>query len=225
MIQSSQSGDLFSGSDNWRLVKDDLAENPPKPTIDGEAMYENLAGWDAFGCRRRAYWSVFAGAFGHTYGCNGVWGSYRGGDDDTWGSPEYWRDALDQPGASDMKFLRRLIESRPMLHRVPAQSMLLSDEGEVPDHIQVTRDSSGRFAFIYVPVPDRQFKVDMSRISGSKARAWWFNPRNGNATSITTYNTSGSRTFTTPDEGTDWILVLDDDSQHFSKPGTGGPLS
>jgi hypothetical protein len=56
-------------------------KKPAKPVLDAEANYEKVHGWDAFGVRRRAYWSVFAGAFGHTYGAHGVWASFRAGDD------------------------------------------------------------------------------------------------------------------------------------------------
>jgi hypothetical protein len=77
---------------------------------------------------------------------------------------------------------------------------------------------------IYVPEAGKQFTVNMDKISGSKAKAWWFNPRNGKVTSIGTYNTSGTRTFTTPSSGPDWVLVLDDKSRGYSKPGVGGPF-
>jgi hypothetical protein len=226
MIHSSQSGDTGPGADNWNLVLDDLRARPKKPTIDGEANYEQFGGWDAFGVRRRAYWSVFAGAMGHTYGANGVWQSYRGGNDDSEGAPEdTWNTAMNYPGASDMKILRRLIESRPMLKRVNGSSMLVSDGGGTPEHIHVTRHSQGQYAMFYVPEPNSSFTVDMSKISGSKARAWWYRPSNGKATLIGTFSTNGERTFTTPNSGSDWVLVLDDRSRNFKVPGKGGPLS
>ena len=224
MIQSSQSGDFGDGAENWRLVNADYRKSPHKPTIDGEANYEGMGGWDAFGVRRRAYWSVFAGAFGHTYGANGVWSSYRGdGDDTEGGASETWDQAMNDPGAGDMKFLRRLIESRPMLKRVP-NGILIGGGGGGPGHIQGARDSSGRWAMVYVPQANRQFTVDMNKISGSTVKAWWFRPSNGSASSAGTFQTNGAQTFTTPGNGEDWVLVLDDKSRGYPKPGTGGPL-
>jgi hypothetical protein len=225
MIQSSQSGFDGQGSKNWKLVTTDYKKNPKKPTLDGEAHYENLWGWDAFGVRRRAYWSVFAGGFGYTYGCNGVFQSYRGGADDAEGAPQAtWDQSLSTEGAGDMKFLRRLMESRPMLHRVPSQSMLATEAGSGLEHIQVTRDSNDRFAMIYVPAPNKTFSVDLTRISGSTAKAWWYNPRNGNASLIGSYSTNQIKEFTTPSSGTDWVLVIDDKSKGYPAPGNGGPL-
>jgi hypothetical protein len=225
MVHSSQSGDSGTGADNWNLITADWKKTPAKPTLDAEANYEQYAGWDAFGVRRRAYWSVFGGAFGHTYGANGVWQSYRSGDDSSEGNPQdTWEAALDYPGAADMRHLRRLMESRPMSGRKPSQSMVVGSKGSVPNRIQATRGSSGRYVMIYIPEAGKEFTVRMHRIAGDKARAWWFNPRNGKATLIGTYNTSGERTFKTPSTGPDWVLVIDDKSRGYSKPGVGGPF-
>lgn len=224
MIQSSQSGNWGAGADNWNLVTTDYELHPRKPTLDAEANYENVDGWDAFGVRRRAYWSVFAGACGHTYGANSVWNSFRYGDDPTdTGSVDPWYVAMNYTAAYDMKNLRRLIESRPMLTRGPSNSMVVSGSGWLPNHVQAMRGGSGRYAMIYVPKSHMTIAVRMNRISGSQAKAWWYNPRNGSASYIGTYSTEGTRNFTTP-SGQDWVLVLDDKSRNYPKPGIGGPL-
>ena len=123
-----------------------------------------------------------------------------------------------------MKYLRRLIESRPMMNRAKGDKALLSPAGDDSQHIQTTRDKQGRFLMVYVPQRGRSFTVDMGKISGSSARGWWFDPHNGQATKIGTFSASGARTFTTPNSGEDWVLVLDDKSQNYPAPGTGGPL-
>ena len=55
----------------------DYALKPTKPTLDGEPSYEHIPEglhdslnrrWNAADIRRYAYWSVFAGAAGFTYG-------------------------------------------------------------------------------------------------------------------------------------------------------------
>ena len=72
-----KSNDIFRGEDNWKYVLEDIDLNPKKPTIDGKPSYEGIPQglhdpaqpvWQAANIRRYAYWSVFAGAFGHTYG-------------------------------------------------------------------------------------------------------------------------------------------------------------
>src|SRR3546814_2346564 len=76
--------------DNWRFVTEDLALSPSKPTIDGEPSYENIPHglhdvtqprWGAADARRYAWWAVFAGAMGHTYGENSVMQMYVPGRD------------------------------------------------------------------------------------------------------------------------------------------------
>jgi hypothetical protein len=68
-----------------------------------------------------------------------------------------------------------------------------------------------------------RFELLRSRgaIRGEQVKAWWFNPRNGEATSIGTFANGGDREFTPPDKGEtlDWILVLDDTDKNYPPPG------
>ena len=77
------------GQDNWKYVRDDYALFPVKPTIDGEPSYEGIPQglhdpsepyWNDSDIRRNAYWSVFAGAFGFTYGHSAVMQMHKPGD-------------------------------------------------------------------------------------------------------------------------------------------------
>ncbi|MFO0864538.1 MAG: putative collagen-binding domain-containing protein [Gemmataceae bacterium] len=83
-----------------------------------------------------------------------------------------------------------------------------------------TRDEKGSYAMVYAPV-GRPSAVRMDKIRGEKARAWWFNPRDGKATSIGEFATTGTGTFTPPNPGEqlDWVLVLDDATKHFPPLG------
>jgi hypothetical protein len=62
----------------------------------------------------------------------------------------------------------------------------------------------------------------MSAISGRVVKAWWFNPRTGEATTVGTFDNTGERAFTPPDRGEmiDWVLVLDDASKDYPAPGS-----
>ena len=62
----------------------------------------------------------------------------------------------------------------------------------------------------------------MDVIKGKEVIAWWFNPRNGEATMIGKFSNSGTRAFQTPapGENLDWVLVLDDASKKYQAPGT-----
>ncbi|HET8549327.1 MAG TPA: DUF4038 domain-containing protein, partial [Bryobacteraceae bacterium] len=73
---------------SWARISKDYERTPVKPVIDGEPLYEDhpLAfrarefgySFDAH-VRQRAYWSVFSGACGHTYGNHSVWQMYAPG--------------------------------------------------------------------------------------------------------------------------------------------------
>ncbi len=61
----------------------------------------------------------------------------------------------------------------------------------------------------------------MPAITGARVRAWWFDPRDGTATSIGDFGNVGEQEFTPPDPGEalDWVLVLDDAAQGYPPPG------
>jgi hypothetical protein len=246
MIQSGQYGDCtndpghprYLGVHNWLLAEHDHGLEPAKPLIDAEATYEMwLPGgppgcaqpqprWDAFGVRRRAYWSVFAGAMGHTYGANGVWQFHQADDPAPVGSPlHFWDEAMAYPGASQMGYLRALMESRPADGRIPGQHLLASDpDPDVPHHAHALADERGRYAMVYVPQPGRTIGVDVTWLGAAAGVAWWFHPADGSATLLGGFGPEdpvpgGTLWFTTPAQGEDWVLVLDDAAQRFGPPG------
>lgn len=220
---------------SYAATRSDYDRTPTKPVLDGEPTYEdhrmNLKGTllgyaTAADVRRPFYWNVFSGAFGHTYGHHSVWQMHSRRHVGIKGPLIEWREALDRPGAQQMIFGRRLIESRPFLTRIPDDDILVpSDFSEaVPGtglyRFVATRDAGGRFAMIYAPV-GRAFRVRLDKIAGSRVRAWWFNPRNGEATSAGEFANRGEREFVppTPGEVLDWVLVLDDAAENFPPPG------
>jgi hypothetical protein len=208
----------------------------PKPTINAEPAYEehavnwleNNGNFTSYDIRQIAYWSVFAGACGHTYGCNPVWQFYDKGRKPITFVHSYWQQALNDEGASQMKYLKNLIESRPMFERMPDQSILVKGEGSGSNHCVATRGNS--YLFVYLPT-GYPVTIQMGNISGDSIKAWWYNPRNGKAITVGEYRNSGRVEFTPPGisrelewlktgRGCDWVLVLDDSKAAFKLPGT-----
>ena len=143
---------------------------------------------------------------------------WQPGDDNSTGWYENaWTEALDYPGAAQMQHLRRLIESRPFLTRIPDQGVLLSPPGAGETRVQATRDSEGSTLFVYFSSP-RQVVVDPGVLSGSHWRGWWFDPRDGSSREIGTFRNLGPQPFTPP-PGLDRVLVLDDAERGFPAPG------
>lgn len=209
-----------------RLVVRDYNLNPVKPCFDGEPRYEDHpVGWqpDVLGwfndadIRQALYWSLFSGAFGHTYGCHPVWQMKTPAREPIGLARNNWYDVLDLPGAFDLIHARKLIESRPFVSRVPDQSMIAPVYFPETDYVVATRGDG--YAFIYFPT-GWQAEIIPDAIGAVKINAWWYNPRNGEAKSIGTIDGKGSRQFVPPSSGrgNDWILVLDDASKRFSVP-------
>lgn len=226
-----KSGHLF-GEDNYRFVQHDLALLPLKPTIDGEPSYEDVvqglhyskrpAGtpyWRAADARRYAYWSVFAGAFGHTYGHVSLMAMFRGTEpnaaaiESEYGPPmKTWSEALEAEGGTQMHWLKELMLSRPVLERVPDDAML-ADQDDTHnvryDHVVATHGKRYAFAYTYT---GRTFQLNMGAIEGTQVKAAWFNPRDGHINDFGIFQNTGVLTFDPPGEpaeGNDWVLILD----------------
>ncbi len=225
-----QSGHHAKDVPNYDMIARDYAIKPVKPCMDGEPRYEDHPinwdpkdGWfDEHDVRKAAYWALLAGAHGHTYGCHDIWQMY----DPSRHQPiaharTPWKEALNLPGAAQMAHVKSLMLSRPMLLRVPDQSLLVSDAGTGGEHVRAARAADGSYAFIYLPVP-RSVTVAVEKLSGKNLRAWWYDPRTGKALRIGELDRKGEHTFTPPanaEPSQDWVLVIDDVSKRFKEPG------
>lgn len=211
----------------WDRIQVVYNRNPVKPVVDGETLYEDhpvcfnatdLGISSAYDIRKHAYLDVFAGAFGHTYGCHDVWQMYAPHRTPVNGPHFPWYVAIDLPGATQMKYLRRLIESRPMLDRVPDQSLITDGLG-AHDRIQSTRGKD--YLFVYT-TQGKPITVNLGKISGKEAVAFWYNPKNGETKDDSRFQNTGQKTFTPPGSGygQDWVLVIDDVAKNYEKPKT-----
>jgi len=174
--------------------------------------------------RKQTYRSIFAGGSGVTYGHNSVW-QFACSRREPINFPDRdWVDALWRPGARQMQFLRRLIESRPFFSRIPDQALVVGDAGGGGLHLQATRDQEGAYAFVYFPMNDQPATIDLGRLSAERLRVWWYDPRTGVGTLQGEVGGSGHHEFRSPAYGPDWVLVLDDAARGYAPPGLGaGP--
>ncbi|MFW6154186.1 MAG: glycoside hydrolase family 140 protein [Planctomycetota bacterium] len=228
MIQTGHSAwdlptDKAIGTD-WHLA-------PTKPTLDGEPPYEeHPVRWDPangffgpFDVRQAAYWSVFAGAFGHTYGHVNVW---RFNDPAKGRGPDrfemrdiFWKDGVHAAGADHMTHLRTLMLSRPMDGRVPDPALLADGRDPEAPHQAATRGDG--YAMVYSP-QGHPITIDADALPWEDPRFWWYDPRTGAAEAIDAPSDGPTHTFDCPGDrgrGCDWVLVIDDARRAFSAPG------
>lgn len=198
------------------LVRHDYALEPIKPVLNGEPGYEDRHRYlpdkgvmDAWHVRLEAYCSLFAGGFGFTYGHVTIWHF------DT--KPERgtsWRTCLDAPGARQMQHVQALLTSKPILTRVPDNTLIVSVQ-KIPDmepgYVVGTRDADHTWAFVYTAY-GAAFGVDLGRFGKDPVHAQWYDPRTGHYQHLGVYPSAGEHTFAPPGKpgrGNDWVLVLD----------------
>ena len=209
--------------DNWRYVELSHALKPLRPVLDGEPSYEAIPQglhdpkegfWKAEDVRKYAYWSVFAGAFGHTYGHNSIMQFLKPGVNAAYGATKLWQDALDDEGFNQMKYLKKLILAFPFFERIPDQSIIAGKNGEKYERLIATRGKDYLLVYNYT---GKSMEINIDKISGKSKKAWWYSPRNGSLSYIGTYsskaitvNPEGS-----PVNGNDWVLIVTDSSKSY----------
>lgn len=215
----------------WNWITRDRALVPAKPTLDMEPNYEDhpvnpWPKWDPangyfreYDVRKQCYRSVFAGACGVTYGHHSVWQFWSLREERINYADRYWTEALDRPGAYQVGYLRKLIESRPFVTRIPDQSLIVSGQGEKGEYMTAFRDQEGTYLMVYLPV-GRNVTIKTTDIAGRQLSIKWFNPRTGKTESSIQLPNAGKVTTTPPSSGieNDWVLIIDDASKKYSEP-------
>lgn len=224
----------FNSNQEWpenqiRCMADDWAKAPAKPTWLFEGRYEGYwksnfkpGDWGEWQMRQQAYQTVFAGAFGHTYGHERVFGFGHDGAN--------WKEFLDAPGARSMTHLAALMQrftSDELLSRGPAPDLIEGDAGKAQrlrsNYVIATIPATRAKTMIY-SANGRPISVRLEKLARAEQFAFWFNPRNGRwhregaetaeprwfARGIAGGTGSGAKEFSPPThgDGEDWVLVL-----------------
>lgn len=208
----------FFGEDNWKYVDRDHSYSIMKPTVDGEPSYEwilqglHVEGepyWREWDVRRYAYWSVFEGAMGHTYGDNAIQQFYRDASKPgAYGVRQTWIDSMHHVGSEHMGHLRRLMESVDYQKGRPAEELLLSGQKERYGRVAVFAGPDYLLAYDY---SGDAFTVDLRGFEGKRVLAWWFDPVSG-VSSFFADLTGKKEVEVKPvarfTEDNDWVLVV-----------------
>ncbi|MGE4432800.1 MAG: glycoside hydrolase family 140 protein [Bacteroidales bacterium] len=170
--------------DNWRYVQRAYQAEKPRPILDGEPSYEQIPQglhdpsqprWTDADARRYAYWSVFAGACGHTYGHNSIMQFYRPGYSPAYAAEQPWYEALQSGGFAQMQHLKSLMLKFPYFERVPAQSLVV-DNGVQYNRLVATAGKQYCMVYSYT---GESFVLDLSRFKEQELEAFWYAPYDG----------------------------------------------
>jgi len=227
-----QSGHGRKDGANYKMIQHDYNLEPTKPVLDGEPRYENhpvrgdqtkTQWFDDFDVRQAAYWGVFSGGFGHTYGCHDIWMMYDG-------TPERqctdarspWRESIDLAGAWQILHLRRLMINEGLLEdgHVPCPE-IINNSPDGMGHIVACCSKDRTQAWIYTPTGQRiaidfgpDGKLEKLNIAKENAAFLWFNPRDGKImtdANFIEFSTAKVLLFDPPGEearGNDWVLII-----------------
>ena len=218
----SQSSHGARDHDTGLFAERDRALTPPRPTLDGEPRYETipvgfylrdhnrLDRFDDDDVRQAAWWSVMAGACGHTYGNNNIWQMWQPGRAPILYASTPWQEALDHPGATQMGYLRRFMEAHAFQTLVPDQRIIANGPLEGGAKIRAARAADGSLAVVY-SAQGASFTLDRSLIKAPRVRESWFDPRYGVTYEFHTTDTMDFQTYQPPSSGRgrDWVLLLE----------------
>ncbi|HTL17255.1 MAG TPA: DUF4038 domain-containing protein [Patescibacteria group bacterium] len=194
--------------------------SPVSPMLLSESNYEgednsgmgHLA--TAHDCRNEAYYSAFSGSSGEFFGNHWIWQFIS-----SWPSQQF------TSMSTTLTNLPRLLASRPWYACLPdtSHTAIIAGFGTAGQntYCPALRHSGGATVMAYIPGNSGSVVTlitDLTKMSGTTANAWWYNPADGSVISIGSYPTTGTQSFTSPDSG-EWVLVLDDASQNFGAPG------
>jgi hypothetical protein len=199
----------FDSMQTWKsveliypMVTHDYNLKPVKPVLMAEGAYEHGSeyGFDVspLWIRRQAYYSYLAGAH-HTYGHN-----------DSWRVLPTWKQALDAPGAVQMGILKKVFLSLDeWWYLVPDQS-IFAEGGRIDGQILnlAARHKDGKWVMVYLG-SKASVSINMGKIVTAKVNGHWIDPRTGASTSAGSFDNTGVRSFSTPEDWEDAILILD----------------
>lgn len=199
-------------------IQTEYERSGAKPLNYIEATYENEYSSTAIVWQRNALMAYLGGALvGHFFGSCPIWcfdycftfcdnGSYE------------WADRLSAEGSLTMSYIGELMRSRDWWKLVPdySDTVVTAGKGSGINYHATAVTTDDKTIMVWCP-DTTQITVDMSELSGSNAKAYWWDPDDNSYTIIGTYATSGSRNFTPSQSGV--VLVIDDTQSKFGPPG------
>ncbi|PJM75951.1 hypothetical protein CSQ87_02745 [Bifidobacterium simiarum] len=218
MLQSGHGVDAR----NFDLIAKEYDRARPMPVWDGEPAYEMMpTSWpdftqfhDSWMVRRRAYWGLLSGAFGHTYGHCSVWSSIGERERDAM-FRKTWFEALTDEGAGQMRYLRDAMESLGLGRCRPCRDVLAENPDDLEHHMQAAMSADGEALLVYLPsggeaILHRTRVSELFCQSPEGLGVLWYSPRNGDRCEGRLIEEDSRLVGVAPTagRGEDWLLVI-----------------
>ena len=181
---------------------------PVMPCFLFETAYEKEHKYTPAQIRAEMYWGWLFTIAGQQFGNGKIWMFADG-----------WKDELNAVGSWDEFRLKKLVDSQNWTLLVPdfKHEVVIDGIGEKENYVACARAHNGETIITYLPENASPITVDMSKISGEKAKVWYYNPRTGKSEILGMFETKGKRVFEKPDLN-DWVLIIEDASKQFRHP-------
>jgi hypothetical protein len=183
-----------------------------EPPYEDHVAYQSKQRHSAYSVRRAVYGSLLAAPVaGFTYGGHGVWSwNTKPGeaptDHPTTGTAKVWKEALDLPGAAQMGYVRKLMESVPWTELRPAQQFADQQTGkDDPTKFVSCAAAEKASTFVYY-FPAGAKAIIALHIRGIEGSVKWFNPRTG--TWGRPAKANPERNILQPPDDEDWVVVV-----------------
>lgn len=213
-----QSGHGKLNNPNYQVTEKLYHMTPTKPVLDGEPLYEDHPinwnpeeGWfDEFESRRAGYWSMLAGACGHTYGNHNIWQLWLPERTPISAARTPWTQSLNYPGAFQAGFMKAFFESFEWQKLMPKQGIIENAPKDPGKEMVAALASDGSLLLAYSPY-GANFQLNLREIKAQQITISWFNPRNGEFIDVGTIEKTNIMDFDPPSDekrGNDWVLVV-----------------
>ena len=237
----AQSGHAHRDEPTFLYSLNNNSIKPYKPFIDGEPHYEDIPikFWEVkldenyadnaycfpdsltpygyfndYDVRLSAYWSVFSGAAGTTYGNGSVWCFWEEGRYSPLAVKHSWRKSMESPGGKQMQYLKKIIDVYGINNLAPDNSVIANNWSVCSDYqaALITKDQSS--IILYNP-KGHPVRISKKKLSGKNICFRWYNPRNGEFSEKQKVESDLIiMEFNAPSEGDkeDWVLVIDSEN-------------
>lgn len=213
-----QSGHGESYNPNHKRTSHWYGQVPVKPVLDGEPCYEDHPinwnsnnGWfDEFESRRAGYWSILAGACGHTYGHHAIWQMWEEGRDPVSQARTPWSQSLNFPGAWQAGYMKSFFSKLPWQELLPRQDLLESAPNQGGSECLLAASASNDLIVAYIPYGNT-IRINVKDSPLKDASLTWFNPRQGtyiDARAVVLEEEFEADPPGDPREGNDWVMIL-----------------
>lgn len=188
-----------------------------KPVLESECNYEGIHGMTDASVRLSAYRAIQLGSFGYTYGAQGLWYPTQNESDERfseWGAPIPWWEALMQPGATQMEYLRAFYESIEWWKLEPRPDAVSTSKKLTARNRILTKADGDRLFVVYMPSGFySQADATLNGLDSSKTyAARWFNPRTGEFLAHRGRIDASSGSWKLPErpDSEDWLLLIEE---------------